>query len=1292
MNHLPATAVKATAALMQSLFFKKEPITSESIIRSDSTWAGSGCGSVRQVIDHSFFEKIAKLPPLPLSEESWQTLELADDMVLCEYACMAGKEQLPLHAALLFQEKDSYIRLRHLHLSFSLLNPSRPTVQSVKPDENTPTASQEEISTWKAALLMKERELEVSSEVQKILSEELEQAHRQMQVVLGAIQGGLKISRMDEEYSYLFVSDDVFNLFGYTREEFFQMSGGTAFGAVYEGDRPRIAQECLSLFANGNLEYTAKYRIACKNGNLKWIIDTGKRVQDEQGNWIVNSIYLDVTDLELANQKIVEQRELLESIYNSVMCGILRYRSENGQFTYLNMNHKALEMMGYTSTQECIDKGVDEFFHRICDEERENVISGITALRSPGDSFRCEYRIQPPGGENRWIYGISDYLPNVDGQCVVQQIMIDMTDKKQLELALEEERQRFRIAAECTPVMIFEYDIATDVFTSYGTLEESQEKHEMDLRLGHFLESVMATQVEAPYQEGFRKLLTGERSVPLEIRISSYYQSPRIVWASVSVTSTTGKQAPPSRIFGKISNIQSEKEKEEKLQTMKTRDGLTGLYNKEYGVQLIQEYMSQKNPDEICGLMLFDMDDFRRINHKEGRVFADALLQEVADILRAESGPEDIQVRLGGDEFMLFVKNCPKSRATILGPRIAEQIRGLLFYSEKDLQISASIGMCVTSVVDEYAGLYRCAESTLRYVKSHERGRAACYLDTSNELGIMLTQLYTDTYEVNKVDPQTIGNRENMVSFVLDLLGKSNNLNDAVYLLLTRLGKSLGLDRVSLLEVDNEYLSWSYSYQWARKQSDLQVGKKFYLTQEELSEVSSSYDEMGLSEKCVVAQAFALGSQLSAAIFYHGVYAGALRFEVREQNHVWPVEQRKMLRELTRILPSFLMKARADAISQAKTDFLSRMSHEIRTPMNAIAGMTHIAKTVLDDRTKAMDCLNKIDSANSYLLNLINDVLDMSRIESGKMELNPQSLVLSRFFENLESLHSPLAAEKHLNFRMENEYHANHPVLADELRLNQVLVNIIGNAIKFTPNGGSVCARVSLLLEKPKGVVLRFSVEDTGIGIHPSALDRIFNAFEQADKGTSAQHGGTGLGLSISSRLVQMMGGTLEVKSKLGKGSEFFFTLSLPYSQDQTSETALPVTTTAQIDFSGKRLLLAEDNEINREIAAEILMMYGFQVECAVDGKEAVDLFGAHEPGYYDGILMDIRMPVMDGLEATRKIRTSGKTDSRTIPIIAMTANAFDEDSKKSIESGMNGHLTKPIQIDVFLSTLRNCL
>lgn len=1126
--------------------------------------------------------------------------------------------------------------------------------------------------------------------------QELVQKNHQMQVVLNAIQGGIKISRDDETYSYVFVSDELCAMFGYTHDEFMAVTGGSAVGAVYPPDLPHALTECAKAFENGGMEYTVKYRIPCKDGTLKWIIDSGKKVRNETGEVIINSIYIDVTEMENANLKIAGQKRLLDSIYNSIMCGILRYHIQDGAFTFITLNHEAMRILGYESRSQCQELGSQVFYDRIYQADRARVVSLIQSLQTPGERFSSEYRIQKsPEDPITWVSGTTELL-DAGGQKVIQRIMFDITEKKKLELALDEERQRFRIAIESTSAVIFEYDILSDVYSAYGTLEKNGSKHEMERTIPHFLLRHLHEIVDESFRQPFSALLRGQLGKEMEARMPLYFGCKDFVWARITVTPICSEDGRFTKVIGKISNIQSEKEKEFALTKAKMHDGLTGLYTKEAGIRLIRDFMEAKSPDISCALMLLDMDNFKHLNTTQGRTFGDAVLQEAARIVLHETGKEDIQVRLGGDEFMILVKHCGRERAKQVGSRIVQLISDIFDGGKSGTKISASIGMCSTIVTDEYSGLYRCAESTLKYLKETSKGKAACFLDESNECGTVLTQLYAEKHTINEIDGPTARQDEDLISFALELLGKAHNLEDAIFLLLSRIGKSWQLDRVSVLELDSEFLIGRLPYQWSKKREDLQMGREFYISREEFNAICQGYDADGLCERRLETGGLSMPSCLHAAVFNHGIYHGCLYLETREPHIIWGMEQRKQCKELTKVIFSFLMKAHADAVSQAKTDFLSRMSHEIRTPMNAITGMTVIAKSAVDDREKTLDCLEKIGTASGYLLNLINDILDMSRIESGKMELHLIPMDLQQQLTNVEVLIRPQAQKKGIRLTVENLYTENRRLMADSLRLEQILVNITGNAVKFTAPGGCVLVRAEPVAQDEGHVSLRFSVRDNGIGISPQALGRIFHAFEQAEKNTAAQYGGTGLGLSISSRLVQLMDSTIEVESTQGKGSRFWFTIRFQYApaEEARAEAEKPQAKAEApaAGFEGKRILLAEDNALNREIAQAILEMNGFDVETAEDGLEAVRLFTQGKPFTYDVVLLDIRMPRMDGLEACRCIRTAGKPDSRSVPIIAMTANAFTEDTEKSMASGMNGHLSKPIQVEVLLATLRRCL
>jgi PAS domain S-box-containing protein len=373
----------------------------------------------------------------------------------------------------------------------------------------------------------------------------------------------------------------------------------------------------------------------------------------------------------------------------------------------------------------------------------------------------------------------------------------------------------------------------------------------------------------------------------------------------------------------------------------------------------------------------------------------------------------------------------------------------------------------------------------------------------------------------------------------------------------------------------------------------------------------------------------------------------------------------------------------ANRANEYKGEFLARMSHEIRTPMNAIIGMTNIVKRKLGeggDIEEVQAHVRQIEASSQHLLGLLNDILDISKIEAGKIELMEETVDLTRLVNIVAGIIKPRCDEKNITFGTFFEPLSPSSFISDSLRLRQVLINLLGNAVKFTPECGRIEFRLETADKREGETLARFIVRDTGIGISEDALPNLFQPFEQGGGRISRQYGGTGLGLAISKRIVQLFGGDIAVKSELGAGSEFSFEIWLRDSEDSVKNEQSVEDATDK--FVGKRALLVDDVPINRIIVRDMLEFTGMDIDEAEDGLMAVKAFEDSPENTYDIIFMDVQMPIMDGYEASSAIRSLPRSDARSVPIVALTANAFKEDIDKALVHGMNAHLAKPLEMD----------
>ena len=410
-------------------------------------------------------------------------------------------------------------------------------------------------------------------------------------------------------------------------------------------------------------------------------------------------------------------------------------------------------------------------------------------------------------------------------------------------------------------------------------------------------------------------------------------------------------------------------------------------------------------------------------------------------------------------------------------------------------------------------------------------------------------------------------------------------------------------------------------------------------------------------------------------------------------------DQKEMMEELARQRESLSAALKeANQANKAKTAFLSNMSHEIRTPMNAIIGLDRIVLSDPGISETTREHVEKIGLSAQHLLSIINDILDMSRIESGHMTLKTEEFSFAGTLSQVNTIISDQCRDKGIEYECRVIGAVDDYYIGDDIKLRQIMINILGNAVKFTPKGGSVRFTVENIARFDGKSTLRFIISDTGIGMSREYLPKLFDAFSQEDSSSTNRFGSTGLGMAITKNYVELMNGTITAESEKHKGTTFTVTVTLidcgrkRIEEEEAHKEENSAQASNEAGLEGRRVLLAEDVTVNAEIMTMVLSMRKMQAEHAENGRIAVEMFEEHEEGYYDAVLMDIRMPEMDGLEATRRIRAMNRIDAKTIPIIALTANAFDEDVRNSMQAGLSAHLSKPVDPDLLFETLEKFL
>ena len=1087
-NQNKITRIKTEASRLMHLHYCQNDVDSViATFGSVMSWFGAGEDQYAVGRDEvtSYFRRFrGAIAKCTISDEEYDVMEAAPDLFVCTGRMWIATDPssemyLKVHQRVTFVYRWDPDMPQCLHIHCS--NPYMELVG----DEQFPDR-------------IGRQSYEYVQESLRRLKEEMAQKNRQMEIVMSSISGGLAICKADEPYTYLYVSREAAALFGYTPEEFVEASGGTGTGAIYPPDRQTAIQGFRNDLSGGKCDYAQKYRIQCKDGSLKWVLDSGKISRNEQGDLVLNALYLDITRAEKDAEEMRMQQELLSSIYNTVPCGIIRLLRKDGSYQVISLNPAAFTLLGLRPQDGTGRHWPDGIADTVLTEDRHILSDSYQCLKNLGDREWIEYRVRWQDGTIHCLKGSNSLVAVTEDSQVIQRMFIDVTESRQLEEQLELEREMYRLAMESSSDVMYEYTMETDTLTAYEPDTDAEGGSTVSRNVFPEYRALLNSR-NIVHPDDIQKVLDnicGGRCEPFDCRFRtpSVPESDSYWWFRV-----TGRlishEGLPCRVVGTIHNIQREKQ--------------------EINANLRELQMSQ------------------------------AALQAI--------------------------------NSSYLG----------IYYVDLDEDWSYGIrlpGMGETAIYERQ-------------------------LQFTREMRTYITEHVAKTYQeqlYNLTDPNSLQ----------QLLSASN-----------------GRTAVEYWETRRE------PGQWLRM---------------DVYQVSCDQQKL---HKLVLS------------------FRNVTEERQRELNRKREEEKAKQA-----LQEAYETARRANL---AKSDFLSRMSHDIRTPMHAVIGMTTIAENSLSDPEKLRDCLDKIRISSNHLLQLINEVLDMSKIESGNTQLHSEPFSIRNTLTVIREMIEPEILEKDQAFTLKIRRLKHDGVTGDEGRVQQILLNLLSNAVKYTPPQGHIFLTANELLSSDSGTsCYQFTVEDDGIGMSEDFIEKLFLPFERAnDARVNAIHG-TGLGLSIAQNLTRMMNGTIEVTSRLNHGSCFTVTLYLKLTDHPVIQECTQEPSGNSLSFQGLRhILLVDDNSLNREIARELLEMEHMLVEEASDGREALELFRNSPVGYYDLVLMDIQMPEMDGYTASRSIRKQDRPDASTIPIIALTANAFADDILAARQAGMDMHMAKPFDI-----------
>ncbi len=1049
----------------------------------------------------------------------------------------------------------------------------------------------------------------------------------------------------EDGFPIYYANDKMAHMLGYTDvDELIDSIHGLVANTIHPEDMDRVVKELnYGEFYEG-MTYKVTYRMPKKDGTSLWTIDKGKVIRAEDGRLAIISICSDMTEFIDRHAELERLNEFSKSTLENMPGGYHRCAAEEG-YPFLYISDRFCEMFGYTR-EEIKTKFDNKFMNMLHPEDTKTTIAYTELLKQSSNENVVDaiYRMK---GKNGYIW-VSDStsLVTVGNKTFYQGTLTDITSfvtqrTNQDELLREQ-------------LMVFD-TLARNFKNVYWL--DLEKKTARILKLD-------ASYVDVPGKDNHQEF-SFDAVVKNWINTLVYIEDREKVRSAIT-----------------IENIKK---------VFETQDEFVGNYRSlvDGKIHHFQYSFGKADKDGTKAIAGFqNIDDIIEEHLEIEKVERE---KEAAHQKEVEEQLEIINA-LSKSFRNVFVANLSEGTARAIRLADTYNVKAIRDVSKQTFQFDAVVDRWVRETVhpddkkriketlnvqnirqvfakqDKYVGTYRNIEDGVVHYYQYDFRRVG---DTDNVVvGFQLIDKIVEEQQENQKREKEHAEVVNSLSTIYSTIIRADIMTHE-YEILTSvplMGK-VASNKGIFDDVKDTVIESFMQPEFRKPLSE-------FLDLTTLSDRFEKVNTLTMDYKALT-----------------GNWMQARFIAKRRDENGRAVETLYVARDITeeknRDLKQqeFLREAlsAAEQASKAKTTFLNNMSHDIRTPMNAIIGFTNLAQKHLDNNALVEDYLSKISTSSNHLLSLINYILDMSRIESGTVKLDEKTVHIPDLLQDLKAMVQSLISSKSLNLLIDTQDVVHEDVLTDKLRLNQVLLNIVGNAIKFTNPGGEIDI---CLIEKPCSMkdyaTYVFTVKDNGIGMSKEFVGHIFDTFSREYSSTVSGIQGTGLGMAITKNIVDMMGGDIQVESEEGKGSLFTVTLNfkLAYGiiQEQDKKTRL--------DYSGKRVLLVEDNELNREIATSILEETGMTIDSVEDGDIAVEKIKNEPSDTYDLILMDVQMPRMDGYTATREIRNLDDKKKASIPIIAVTANAFEEDKKKAIESGMNGHIIKPISIEEIAKVL----